>query len=115
SGATQTRSVKVPPISTPMRFAPLPDALIPRNSVILVPGARCRLARSGGGLLGDRRAEIGGDDLRITDHLLGCSLGNLAAGIDDNDPVADAGHCLHVVLDQPHGDTVPADIAQAGK
>src|SRR5688572_12545666 len=56
-----------------------------------------------------RGAQIRFDHLRIALNLLRPTLGDLAAVVEHHDPVADAHHQAHVVLDQEHRDTAASD------
>ena len=55
---------------------------------------------SGALQLAGRRTEVGGDHVRVDAHLGGRAGGDHLAEFDDDDPVADAEHEAHVVVDQ---------------
>ena len=55
-------------------------------------------------------AEVGLDHLLVLLHLGGRALGDLLAVVEHGEPVAQAHHQLHVVLDQQDGAAVLADL-----
>ena len=70
-----------------------------RPSALPGGGARAAVPVTRGSL-----AEVGLDDPGIATDLLGGSLGDLLAVVEHGDPIADAHHHLHVVLDQQDRD-----------
>ena len=48
--------------------------------------------------------QIGVDHLRVLDHVVRRAIGNLAARVQDDDPVAATGDRLDDMLDNNHGD-----------
>jgi hypothetical protein len=61
----------------------------------------------------DLLAEVGGHDLGLAGHLLGCAVGEDAAGVEHVHLVAHVEHERNVVLDEQHGAAqVVAQLAQ---
>ncbi len=54
-------------------------------------------------------AQVGGDHLRIGAYLVGRSLGDLHAVIQNGNPIGDAHHHLHVMFDQHDGQSLVSD------
>ncbi len=99
----------------------------PDVQVEVAHGDRCVVAggepfelehRGGGGAhtgalqLAGRRPEIGGDHVRIEAHLGGRAGGDHLAELDHDDPVADAEHEAHVVVDEQGRRATVDDLAQ---
>ena len=77
---------------------------------------RCRGPPAGSAVVSVRSVvighpQVGGDDLRVLADLGGQPVGDLAAELEHHDPVGDAHHQPHVVLDQQHRVAVVADLA----